>query len=64
MVGEFMKDNEKKIDTMLKFLTEIKNGKYVEINTHLVEIPRNSSVRDDYVFDDEMPLLYSMSNSI
>ena len=59
-----MKDNEKKIDTMLKFLTEIKNGKYVEINTHLVEIPRNSSVRDDYVFDDEMPLLYSMSNSI
>lgn len=47
---------------MITFLHETKEGKYAVVNTDVIEVPRNTISRDEYVFDDEMPMFYSMSN--
>ena len=51
-------------DLVIKFLKETKDGFYVEIDKNLIETPRTVFSRDEFVFDEEMPLLYSLSTQI
>ena len=57
----FEKSNE---DLVIKFLKETKNGLYAEINENMIETSRIIFSRDEFVFDKEMPLLYSLSTQI
>ena len=56
-------NNQKDFSAVLTFLQRTKDGEYVEIDHNIVEIPRNSSTRDEYVFaDKELSVYFSMSN--
>lgn len=51
-------------DLVIKFLKETKEGTYTEIDKNLIETPRTIFSRDEFVFDDDATLLYSMSTQI
>ncbi|MCM1121431.1 MAG: hypothetical protein NC416_02490 [Eubacterium sp.] len=48
---------------VITFLDDVKTGKYANIEKDIIELPRNSLSRDEYVFEEEdIPVFYSMSN--
>lgn len=50
-------------NAIITFLNDVKIGKYVNIEKDIIEVPRNSISRDEYIFEDEdIPVFYSMSN--
>lgn len=49
-------------DVMITFLKETKDGKYAVVNENIIEVPRNTVSRDEYVYDEEVPTFFSMSN--
>ena len=50
-------------NAIITFLSDVKKGKYADIEKDVVELPRNSLSRDEYVFEDEkIPVFFSMSN--
>lgn len=49
-------------DVMITFLKETKDGKYAIVNENIIEVPRNTVSRDEYVYDEEVPTFFSMSN--
>lgn len=50
-------------DAVITFIGETKAGKYANIDSSIIEVPRNMLSRDEYVFEnEEMPVLFSMSN--
>ncbi|MCM1536799.1 MAG: hypothetical protein NC254_00175 [bacterium] len=50
-------------NAVITFISETKAGKYANIDSSIIEVPRNTLSRDEYVFEDEeMPVLFSMSN--
>ena len=55
---------EQKSDAVFTFLQDTKDGKYAEIDRNIIEVPRFLMTRNDYVFDQEMPVLFSMTNQV
>lgn len=50
-------------NAIITFLNDVKIGKYANIEKDIIEVPRNSISRDEYIFEDEdIPVFYSMSN--
>lgn len=50
-------------NAIITFLNDVKVGKYANIEKDIIEVPRNSISRDEYIFEDEdTPVFYSMSN--
>lgn len=50
-------------NAIITFLSDVKAGKYANVEKGMIELPRNSYSRDEYVFEDEgIPVFYSMSN--
>lgn len=50
-------------NAIITFLDDVKIGKYADIGKDIIEVPRNSISRDEYIFEDEdTPVFYSMSN--
>lgn len=57
--SNFMSNHD---NTILTFLEETKEGKYAEISKKVIEVPRTSTSRDEYVYGEEQVIFYSMSN--
>lgn len=50
-------------NAIITFLNETKNGKYANVEKDIIETPRSTQSRDEYVFEEEeMPVFFSMSN--
>ena len=49
-------------DAMITFLHETKEGKYVSVPVDMVEMPRNPISRDEYFYEEDIPMFYSISN--
>lgn len=55
--------NEKN-NAIFSFLQETKDGLYSEIDKNVVETPRIVFSRGEFVFEEEMPVLFSITNQI
>lgn len=55
---------EQKCNAVFTFLQDTKDGKYAEIDKHIIEVPRSLMNRNEYVFDQEMPVLFSITNQV
>ena len=62
MAMEAMK--EKKCEAMFTFLKDTKDGKYAEIDPNIIEIPRILTSRDEFLAEEEIPVLYSVTNQL
>lgn len=56
--------NENKCDVIFTFLKDTKDGKYAIINPNIIETPRVMTSRNEYLFDEDMPVLFSVSNQL
>ena len=57
-----IKDN--KCKAVFTFLKDTKEGKYAEIDPNIVEIPRILTSRDEFLFEEEIPVLFSVTNQL
>ena len=57
-------ENEIKFEAVLTFLKETKEGKYAKIDQNIVETPRITASRNDFLIDEEMPILFSITNKL
>lgn len=58
-----MKQQIEVSNAVISFISDTKKGKYSEINNEIIDIPRNTLSRDEYVFNNEdMPVYFSMTN--
>ena len=55
---------EKKCEAVFTFLKDTKEGKYAEIDSNIVEIPRILTSRDEFLFEEEIPVLFSVTNQL
>ncbi|MBO7449186.1 MAG: hypothetical protein J6U54_02355 [Clostridiales bacterium] len=53
-----------KTEAVVTFLKDTKEGKYAMLEPAIVEIPRTSTSRDDYLEEDEITILYSVTNQL
>ncbi len=51
-------------DAVFTFLKDTKEGKFAEIDSTIVETPRISITRDDFLLEEEIPILYSVTNQV
>lgn len=56
--------NEKKYEAVFTFIKDTKEGKYVEINPNIIDIPRNLNTRDEFLVEEEIPVLFSITNQL
>ncbi|SDA78965.1 hypothetical protein SAMN02910368_02751 [Lachnospiraceae bacterium G11] len=49
-------------DAILTFLQETKDGKYAEVDANVIEIPRQDESRNEYFFEEDMPVLFNVTN--
>ena len=56
--------NEMKSEAVLTFLKDTKDGKYVKIDPNIVETPRIMTSRNHFLIDEEMPILFSITNKL
>ncbi len=59
---EKKKDN--KCKAVFTFLKNTKEGRYAEIDPSIVEIPRILTSRNDYLFEEDIPVLFSVTNQL
>ena len=60
-----MKQDKKiKFEAVLTFLKDTKDGKYAEIDPNIVETPRITTSRNEFLIDEEMPILFSITNKL
>ena len=55
---------EKQYKALFSFLQDAKEGKYVEIDTNIIDIPRIMTTRDEYLIDEGESILFSISNQV
>lgn len=55
---------EMQYKALFAFLQDAKDGKYVEIDSNIVEIPRIMTTRDEYLIDEGSSVLFSISNQV
>lgn len=55
---------EKKCEVMFTFLKDTKDGKYAEIDSNIVEIPRILASRNEFLFDEDVNVLFSVTNQL
>lgn len=51
-------------NVVLTFLRDTKDGKYAEVDTNMIEVPRIITSRDEYLFGDEIPVYFSITNQL
>lgn len=56
--------NEMKSEAVLTFLKDTKDGKYVEIDKNIVETPRIMTSRNEFLIDEDIPILFSITNKL
>ena len=57
-------EKEIKFEAVLTFLKDTKDGKYAEIDPKIVETPRILTSRNDFLIDEEMPILFNLTNKL
>lgn len=58
-----MKQYADTTNTIITFIKDTKDGKYADIENGIIEVPRSTLSRDEYVFEEEeMSVFFSMSN--
>ncbi|MCR5705158.1 MAG: hypothetical protein K6G85_11175 [Eubacterium sp.] len=53
-----------KCEAVFTFLKDTKDGKYAKIDPKIVETPRIMTSRNQYLIDEEMPILFSITNKL
>lgn len=53
-----------KLEAVLTFLKDTKDGKYAKIDPNIVETPRIMASRNDFLIDEEMPILFNLTNKL
>ena len=51
-------------EAIFTFLKETKDGKYSEIDINIIDTPRITALRDDYLVDEEYMALFSVTNQV
>lgn len=55
---------EKRCEAIFTFLKDTKEGKYAEIDANVIEIPRILASRDEFLLEEEVPVLFSVTNQL
>lgn len=55
---------KQRIEPLFTFIQDTKAGKYIEINSNIIETPRIMISRDEYLVDEELPVLFSVANQL
>ena len=53
-----------KCDAVFTFLKDTKEGKFAKIDPAFIETPRIVTSRDEFLVDEKMPILYSVTNQL
>ena len=53
-----------KCEAVFTFLKDTKDGKYAKIDPNIVETPRIMTSRNEFLIDEEMPILFSVTNQL